>query len=304
MLLAALLGAVTFPLLAGKPEAGTPVAQLIAGPPAVGSCVSGLTYPDPTLPAAGAARTLPVATVVPCAGEVMGEIMSVTRSSGPSGVSAPEPDGGCRSQVEGYLGTTPTTDILGVQWNKNLDVDTVTVGPNAHDRAAGRTWTACVLSPTNQLYRATALRSSWSAGRLPDAFGLCWAENLVQHGVPTNCVSPHRTQQLGYGFVASTARSAPSPADPSASDPSNSNPAASDPSAVASADPAAVAAGCAQLAATMMKAQDPTRGGLLAVKVVADTSGAPFVQCAVAVVGNRKLTGSLIGIGNKPLPLT
>ena len=287
MLLLALVAAVALPVLAGKPVAGAPVAALIAPPPAVGSCVGDISYPDPGTADRTEDRALPVATVIKCSGEVSGEIMSVTpRRSGPTVSTLGEYDQAnpsCRSQVEEYLGTAATTVIGGVEWNLNIDVEVTTVGPNAHDRAAGRTWSACVVSASNQIYPATPLHLSWQTGTLPDAFGLCWAENLVQHGVPTNCTSPHRTQQIGYGFVAQTSDDGTG--------------------IVSSAGPDDIVAGCRELAATVMKVSDPTRGGALTVRVVDDSSGAPYVQCAVAVVGSRKLTGSLIGIGNRPLPL-
>ena len=284
----ALVAALARPVLAERPVAGTPVAAVIAPPPTVGSCVG-----DIAEAATGAARresdrTLPVATVVPCSGFVTGEIISVTPSRHGPRISTldeyNQANPSCRSEVEKYLGTTATTVIRGVEWNLNIDVDIATVGPDDHDRAAGRSWTACVLSAANQIYPATPLHQSWLSGTLPDAFGLCWAENLVQHGVPTNCTSPHRTQQIGDGFVAQTSDSGTG--------------------IVSSAGPDDIVAGCRMLAASVLKVADPTRGGALTVKVVDDSAGAPYVQCVVAAVGNHKLTGSLIGIGNKPLPLT
>ncbi len=292
LLFVALVAVIAMPQLIGKPVAGAPVAQVMPAPPAVGSCVADISYPtDRATPAAGTAASwvggLPVATIVPCTGDVLGEVMSVTTQQAPAHISTlgeyDDAHPGCRSQVEQYLGTTATTDILGVQWNKNIDVDAVTVGPPAHDVAGGSRWTACVVSAVDQIYPATPLRASWQKGTLPDAFGLCWAENLVQRGVPTNCTSPHRTQQLGYGFVSTTADNGTS--------------------IVARATPADIAAGCRKLAATVMGVTDPTHGGALAVKVVADTEGAPYVQCAVAVTGTRKLVGSVIGLGTAPLPL-
>lgn len=287
LLLLALAVAIALPVLSGKPIPGTAIAAPIAEPPAVGSCVGEFDYPEPGT-GTSAARTLPVAAVVPCAGDVAGEVIFVTtRAAAPQISTLNEFDQAnptCRSQVEKYLGATATAVIDGVEWNLNLDVDVVTVGPNARDRAAGRTWSACVLTAADQTYPATSLRSSWQSGTLPDAFGLCWAENLVQRGVPTNCTSPHRTQQIGDGFVAQAADSGTG--------------------IVSSATPEQVAASCRQLAGTVLKTADPTRGGALTVKVVDDTTGAPYVQCAVAVTGDRKLTGSLIGIGNRPLPFT
>ncbi len=295
MLVVALVAVLVAPNIAGKQVRGAPVAEVIAAPPVVGSCVGAITgavpVPGPINSAnadeAHPARALPVATVVPCKGTVMGEIISVKASSPTTASTLDEYDQAnpsCRSQVESYLGTTATTTIQGVQWSKSIYVDTVAVGPDAHDRAAGRTWSACVLSAVNQTYTATgSLRSSWSTNTLPGVFGLCWAQGVVQHGVPTACTAPHTTQQVGYGLVASVTDSGAS--------------------IESAAGPDQVTAGCRALAATVMKVSDPTRGGALAVKVVDDRSGAPFVQCAVSVVGSRKLTGSLIGLGTKALPL-
>lgn len=287
LLVLALVAALARPVLASRPVAGTPIAAVIAAPPVVGSCVGDITEPVADAAGSTSERSLPVATVVPCSGLVTGEIISVTPSrTGPRVSTLDEYDQAnpsCRSQVEKYLGATAATVIRGVEWNLDIDADLTTVGPDAHDRAAGRTWSACVLSAANQIYPATPLRQSWQSGTLPDAFGLCWAENLVQHGVPTNCTSPHRTQQIGDGFVSQTSDSGTG--------------------IVSSASPDDIVAGCRALAATVLKVADPTRGGALTVKVVDDSSGAPYVQCAVAVVGNHKLTGSLIGIGNRALPL-
>lgn len=283
----ALVAALARPVLAGRPVAGTPVAAVIDAPPAVGSCVGDITDPAPDATGRVADGALPVATIVRCSGMVTGEVISVTASRSAPRISTldeyDQANPGCRSQVEKYLGASATSVIRGVEWNLNLDVDAVSVGPDAHDRAAGRTWSACVLSATDQIYPATPLRQSWPAARLPDAFGLCWAENLVQHGVPTNCTAPHRTQQIGYGFVAQTSDSGTG--------------------IVSAAGPDDIVAGCRALAASVLRTTDPTRGGALTVKVVDDSAGAPYVQCAVAVVGNHKLTGSLIGIGDRPLPL-
>lgn len=295
LLVVALVAALVVPNIAGKQVRGAALAEVISAPPAVGSCIGAIAPTtsapgpsnSPNADGAGSARALPVATVVPCRGAVIGEIISVTPTSTSTVSTLGEYDAAnpsCRSKVEGYLGTLATTEIRGVQWSKSIYVNAVSVGPDAHDRAAGRTWTACVLSAVNQTYPATtSLKSSWTADTLPSVFGLCWAAAVVQRGTPTACTSPHTTQQLGYGLVASASDSGTS--------------------IVSAADPDQVVAGCRQLAATVMKVTDPTRGGALSIKVVSARSGAPYVQCAVAVVGSRKLNGSLIGLGTRALPL-
>lgn len=232
---------------------------------------------------------LPVATVVPwCEGAVLGEVISVTASSSRPVISTLDeyyrahPD--CRSQVETYLGTFSASDILGVRWTKSLSVESVLVGPDAHDRAAGRTWVACVVTTGGPSYGAPApLASAWANRTMPDAFGLCWAQDVQPRGTPLPCRSAHRTQQIAIGFVAS-------PSDAATS-------------IVSAASQDAVARGCREIAATTLGVSEPTLGGALEVRVVADRSGSPFVQCAVTVTGGRQLVGSLIGLGTRPLPL-
>jgi hypothetical protein len=78
--------------------------------------------------------------------------------------------------------------------------------------------------------------------------------------------------------------------------------------------------GCEQLAAIVMGTADPTRGGRLAV-TVGPVSGTTYVfssnpadgaavtrvdlvgACAVELVGAGQLTGTVIGLGESPLPV-
>ncbi len=294
LLVIALVCALAVPNLVGRQVAGAAVGEVIAGPPAVGTCVSALSAAGPDeiddvkVDDAVPSRSLPVATAAPCSGQVIGEVISVSTTNTSQVSTLQEYDEAhpdCRSQVETYLGTTATTALVGVQWSKSIYVDAVTVGPDEHDRTAGRTWSACVMSAVGQEYPTPGtLKASWATGTLPAAFGLCWADQVVQHGIPTACTTPHSTQQLAYADVL--------------------RPSVSDNSMISVADPAHVLAGCRQAAASIMKVQDPTFGGRLAVKVVTDPPGAPFVQCTVSATGGKALTGSLIGLGSKPLPLS
>lgn len=292
LLAVALVCTLAVPSLVGRKVPGLPVAEAIAGAPAVGTCVSSITVPAPAQTddagAAGQAGSWPVATTAPCAGKVIGEIISVAAANGAQhGVWSGNDDAqpGCRSLVESYLGTSATTDVVGVQWSKSIYVDAVTVGPDAHDSAAGRSWSACVMSAVGQQYVAPpTLKSSWKTDTLPSAYGLCWATTVVQHGVPTACTKPHTSQQLAFALVQRA--------------PASSN------SIVSVADPGHVAASCRELAAGIMQVKDPSFGGALAIQVVTDQAGAPYMQCAVSATAGRSLTGSLIGLGTRPLPLS
>ena len=187
LLFVAIVAALVVPGALGKKVAGTATSEVIAPPPAVGTCVTAITGVDRPSRATGQSATvtsLPVATVAAsCTGTVIGEIIAVQLTTNSTVTTLDEFDQAnpsCRSQVEKYLGTTATSTIDGVEWTRSLDVDAVAVGPDAHDKAAGRTWTACVLTAAGQTYTATAsLKSSWTANTLPDAFGLCWAQAVV-----------------------------------------------------------------------------------------------------------------------------
>jgi len=133
------------------------------------------------------------------------------------------------------------------------------------------------------LPRAVAAASSWNSRTLPSAFGVCWSKQIEQRGTPTPCTSAHLIQQLAFGFAAG-------PLDTSQA-------------LVSRDDPALVLAGCRRLAATILAVKDPTAGGALEVEAVADPAGAPYVQCAVSATHGRKLIGSVIGLGTKPVPL-
>lgn len=296
MLVLASVAVLVVPNILGRRSAGSPTAEVIAAPPSVGQCVKAITQ-SPTGRPAGADsaaqeapdrdRALPTATVTPCTGQVVGEVISVTPRNPVTATTLQEYDDAhpdCRTQVESYLGITATTHILGVAWSKSIYVDAVTVGPDAHDRAAGRTWSACVLSAVSQTYPAPrTLKSSWTTNSLPDAYGLCWVTTVIQHGVPTACTAPHTTQQLAFGFASGATDSSTS--------------------IVSAPDPADVTTGCRQLAADIMQVRDPTFGGALEIKVLSDPSGVPFVQCAASATGGRHLVGSLIGLGAATLPL-
>jgi hypothetical protein len=58
---------------------------------------------------------------------------------------------------------------------------------------------------------------------------------------------------------------------------------------------------CTDFAATVLKRPDPTAGGALEVVSIYDSS-THEATCQIASAGPRLLRGSLIGLGDRPIP--
>ncbi len=131
-------------------------------------------------------------------------------------------------------------------------------------------WAACLLLPPDgETYRGSYLRSL-AFGPAPAPFGRCFtdtAESLV------SCAQPHTVQEFGR----------------SAGPPSSAR---------------VMVAACRELIGAMTGMADPTGGGVLRTAVVGggSTDGGT-ASCRVSAVGDRLLTGTLIGIGDAPVPL-
>jgi hypothetical protein len=157
--------------------------------------------------------------------------------------------------------------------------------PGQPERHAGHTWVACLAATTNRATYVGSLRNAYITGKLPDQFGLCWAEtdlDLTPDLLP--CTGPHRAELLATGWIAD--RSLMSRAD--------------------------VDAACFETAADLMRTADPTRGGGITVvldPVRLDGASTPTdpmtVHCMVTPSDARaNLAGTVIGLGDRPAPLT
>ena len=139
-------------------------------------------------------------------------------------------------------------------------------------------WAACaVISPGLEAYRGSVI-DPMTRDPAPAPFGLCRTGDQTDRWV--SCVLPHRTQVFG------TAGGQPLSAGQGSS-------------------------ACRALIESMTGMTDLSAGGVLRVVVAGGpgkdgTSGAGSLRsarCGLSVVGDGQLTGTLIGIGARPLPL-
>ena len=156
--------------------------------------------------------------------------------------------------------------------------------PGKRERGAGGDWVACLAVPTGHVGYVGTLRDAFTPnGTMPTQYGSCWAGVDLDHSpgaVP--CAEPHQAELLAKGWVSDGVE----------------------------APTAVIEQSCSNIARRIMRTDDPTRGREL--KVVADrlspTPGArpdpPMsIACFVTSAGPQNLTGTLIGLADRPVPL-
>ena len=312
----ALLAAFIVPNFAGRRIDGSATRVPIPDPPQVGQCLladingqrSAFNYMQVVVAAA---------PVGPCADANYGEVVSVTADHHdfPSTVvnRMRHPESlACQPIARQYLGW-PTPPVSATDGSEGVDstlsptgahggalgpwwpVSTGFVGllgPDISQYLSGQKWIACVVYPRAGEYSGTV--RGGRAGPAAAAFGSCQdgAESAVQRRV--SCRGPHDTEIFA---IASRV----------------------------DADSDVLTATCRELVASATTMADPMAGGALAVEVmirgsfgdsarpINPGSGSPVfedpvdaergqVACAISVVGDRKLVGSLTGLGDGPLP--
>ncbi len=260
--------------------AGTALPITVTGPPRIGDCV--LSAPDPAAPLAAVGSVDQRVVFGPCNGAVAGEVVSV-RPGRP-----PAPDlsigavmgtsGDCWAQASRYVGfataggvaSLPTAASRSIDWHPELTVRGQRLGSDALQDAVGRGWSACVVRPENLDLYLGSVRGVLRSGVAPAEYGDCSPSEDPAVLSSVACANPHPVERLGWALV---------------------------PRSVTSAE---LAASCRELAARLMRTDDPSYHGLL--DIVA--SRRDMAGCSAVVRGSAKLNGSLIGIGRGPLPLT
>ena len=265
---------------------GSAAAIAIPAPPQVGDCV----LDGAELPQRVSSGT-PTFGYGPCVGARAGEVVSVVadpwvdpgakdshtamRDGSPSDAIAAQ----CAQDARVYAGLAaapPTIDPAagGVSFSPSIWLPVSALFPDDRQRAVGQDWVACVVeSPTDTTFagsvRAVFARQQPS-GTLPAAFARCLVEaNATTAG---DCDVPHQVELLGFRLVKDT------------------------PDAARLARSA-----CTDFAATVLKRPDPTAGGALEVVSIYDRS-THEATCQIASAGPRLLRGSLIGLGDRPIP--
>ena len=150
-------------------------------------------------------------------------------------------------------------------------------GPNLWQYMSGQHWLACVLLPRDAPY-AGSVRGGPS-GSASSAFAACWNRGGVRAGAGRLHPAAQR-RDVRRGQVWTTT------------------------------DRAALDGSCVDLVRSATGMSDPGRGGAITVEVqVGGSNGATSqsdsagqASCTISVVGDRRLTASLTGIGDGPLP--
>lgn len=279
--------------------AGQPAAAPLPAPPAVGSCL--VLTPDR-------------ADAVPCDQEHHAEVVRTWPAGTlPPGVAtfaaiAAYPFGGggrvgtadCEDEQQAWV---QGADVPGSQfWVVSSPVvDSQLLAAPPAQRTASQGWVACiVVAPDRQLLTGS-LRAGTPTPPV-SRLGSCVQEATNAWGpVTLTCDQPHRTEILASFRIGSVF-----------DDQGHY---------IGFANDATLSASCTALVAAVARTDDPTFGGRLEVRAeslfpasiwevdATDPAGMPvhtyipLPQCAVELVGDGTLSGTVVGLGDGPLPL-
>jgi hypothetical protein len=257
-----------------------------ADPPRVGDCLDRL--PD----ARSALNFVPpvmAASTGPCASQNVGEIVFVARNvrSFPqkteNTLSQPATLA-CEPLIRAYLGWPAASfdgdDGAGTRWRPWGALTYGLVGPDLQQYFAGQRWLSCVAFPKFSPFRGS-LAGSVRSGRAVDSYATCLISSSNPDVSAQSCSGAHQTEIFGWTSVSSP--------------------------------PGDLVSECADLVSRVTGMVEPTANGLLQIQVRRADGGMTLsdsgsrmagdrLSCAVAVAGQWALTGSLIGIGDRPLP--
>ncbi|WP_420120490.1 hypothetical protein [Nakamurella sp.] len=295
LVLLTVVGATVLSSVAGRGLAGTPVAAPLPDPPAVGDCLLGPTVGTAaaTGPAAIADGRPEPPTFGPCdpagidpvAGPV-GEVVAVRPMTGPDRTAGPA-EAGCRPAALAYAGLRPRGDTFAVpgspaddpiQWRYSVDVQTTWITQLPAHPGAG-SWAACIARPGAAGSGPGRLADAFAGGALPGGYGTCWQSAELSAAVQVvDCREPHVAELIALGRAIGTGP----------------------------VEPDLVRQSCLDQAALVLRRADPTAGGALSIRVDPERppggGAALSPACFVTAADGRVLVGSLVGIGDGPLP--
>ena len=254
--------------------------------PVVGSCVSGLPQHTQTGWRFQQSGYLS-ATTVPCVNLIDGEIVAVDSGALPPddlGSESYRRDGPlsrCYTAIGQYAGLSAGTgratlpgDHSDPQFYPIMPVLPLVIGPNDQDRDAGARWSACVVAPRDGSAYPGTMRNALAGGSLPPQFSLCLpTADVYTEG--SSCTVPHRVEVLGYTNLVD-------------------GPQAQDGGAVDRA--------CVQFVARITGSSALADDPALTIDGVTNDFSALHGACVVTAVGDRRLQGTVVGIGDRPLP--
>lgn len=302
LLIAAVIGSLLVTRIGGSRISGTAIPRPGVGAPAVGGClVTVLGPPAMPLLAPGPPSPVSIASVgetsvafADCAGAHLGEVVAYRAVPAPV---APDPNESPATTARAEpTATAAASAVSDGQWCQGVAADyrehsvarfgngadvmwepatgqrfVVILSAPTLDPTAPR-WAACAfLSPGLEPYSGSYVRSLANLPA-PAPFGLCRSAGAEDSWA--SCAGPHRIQE--FGTAARLDLSSP-----------------------------AALAGCRSLIEQMTRMKDVTDGGTLRIEIAGDAvrggSGA-VVSCRLVVVGDGQLVGTLVGLGDRPVP--
>jgi len=299
LLAAVLFTAAVLPGLTGKQVAGSPIAESIPGAPTAGQCV--LAPPAfPTGTSGGGTLRASVLTYGACDGRHFGEVVKVLQADGSVPAEGPldySYSRACGPAAVDYLGLGSllpgSTHAKDLWWPVLYDGATAGI-PDSHQQQGGQHWVACTLIPratkANPSGYREPTRGRLRSGPAPEGLGLCGDSPVAELNDGGSCDAPHRLQILGEAGTTNA-------------------------SSVSE-----LTATCERLVHAVTRMPDVTARGRLRITVTfltwsgsagILTAAAPIAtgeqqsaSCALEAVGPARLTGSLLGAGSNPVPLT
>jgi hypothetical protein len=258
--------------------------------PAVGDCIVGdIPEPrggdfDPATVTAGEEISSPFG---PCTGERGGEVVLVGTARGSVDDRlriASELSDDCARTARAVAGITAhelASRESGIRWTLSPNARYRWVVPDPRARAGGQTWLACVATSASALRYSGTVADAFSGGRLPDAFGSCWAGDVVSAALTAApCSEPHRAELVAIGRPAQDGITM-----------------------------AITRGSCGDLTAHVMNRTEPEEVGDVEIVVhpaniderSAERLRRTDIVCYVVGTEGRQVVGTIVGIGDRPL---
>lgn len=292
MLVVALAAVLVLPAASGRRVAGNPVASTFPDPPKVGDCLLAPIRNSSIDSGVPPQIVVTAGSFGPCSRAKAGEVVA-----GWPDVEAAEQaptsrrGGACYPQAASFAGLATvgsSTDLPGapvggpISWRTTIGFVGLWVTPGIGEQNAGRSWRLCLVVPVDRGTYEGTLRNAFTTGSLPSSFGLCWAAaDLDRFPAMVKCDQSHPAELLATGYIRDRSL-APTELIDSA---------------------------CREIAGRIMHTDDPTRGGVLDVVADRQTGGSDgredsplIVGCFVTTADARPLDGTVIGLGEDPVP--
>lgn len=289
-MVAALTLALVIPTLDGLRVAGVAAMIELPDEPRAGDCL--LATPTSESGTAGASTGLLGPTFASCEGrDVDGEVVAVVDGPGSAPNDAAVGGMDCRRSALEYGGVVLTdgrplsaglypSDVI--SWNLAISIRAAVLVPSPLLHSAGQTWIACIAAPVNGVPYQGQLAGAFNGGTLPSEFGVCVAERRPSVFIePVPCKSPHFAEVISTATVPGGGRTAV----------------------------ADIKSSCERIAARVIGRSDPTASGQLTAEASITPAAGQFlalpqpldISCYISSV-TRPLSGTLVGLGGRPIP--